>query len=308
MLCWHGPVVASGIIASEIVISEKVASDIIATDTRAIDWAANIKWVPIKHKQALICPIEQLSACLALMPSSIQQDPAFTHSAIKSAIGYKSAMVLAVSGVKDIAGMIVTQVPIETETQTGLIGRTTYQMTLTEQPMLTLWHEVGHLQNIELQGSVLPAKLTRYQHEWLADIYLVWWLSQTQTDFDLVWQQYHRRNLALINDSENMSHWSSPQLQIVLDKFSLQQINDFPDYASFLTAVYPHIPTWSTRDIQEFSSLIQRTFTSVHPLPSYMSWRQPALIQVLSPTLNKLMGKQPAQQWLQQQFSTVKKM
>lgn len=275
-------------------------------DTMAISPHSQGYFIDIGIKRALICQLPQLPACLQLLPQSLQQQGGFSPQAIRAAMGYKSAMVL--SAVDDhIAGIIVVNPTKDIAEQSGSIGLTTYQLPLRQQAQLTLWHEIGHLHNIRLQNKILPGVLTEYQHEWLADLYLLWRIAQHYPQLDLAWQQFHRRNLALINDSGNLTHWSAPQLQIALTHYNIEQLQNFIRYDDFIAAVYPFMPLWSERDMAEFSSLIQRTFGAgvVQPLPGYMFWRQPKLVEVLSPTLEQLMGKDSAQQWLQNQFSTI---
>lgn len=264
-------------------------------------------FIPIATKQALVCSLSSLVRCIALLPASLQQQTAFSVANIRRAVGRKSAMVL-VAEHHIIAGVIVVNPANNMAEQSGAIGLKTYQLPLANQIQLTLWHEIGHLYNIALQGSILPSSLTEYQHEWLADLYLLWRIAQHYQQLDLAWQQFHRRNLALINDSGNLSHWSAPQLQIVLNHYNAQQLQHFTHYEDFLSAVYPLMPTWSPRDMGEFSSLVQRTFSAVQSLPGYMFWRQSELIQVLSPTLERLMGKAEAQRWLKNQFLTENNM
>ncbi|MGI2171182.1 hypothetical protein ACROAE_13510 [Shewanella sp. MF05960] len=257
-------------------------------------------------KRALICHLPQLTACLHLLPQALQQQGVFSPQAIRAAMGYKSAMVLSAVD-EHIAGIIVVNPTKDIVEQSGSIGLTTYQLPLPQQAQLTLWHEIGHLHNIRLQNHILPSSLTKYQHEWLADLYLLWRIAQHYSQLDLAWQQFHRRNLALINDSGNLSHWSAPQLQIVLTHYNIEQLQHFIRYDDFIAEVYPLMPLWSSRDMGEFSSLVQRTFGAgvVQPLPGYMFWRQPKLVEVLSPTLEQLMGKDATQQWLQNQFNTI---
>ncbi|MDD8061261.1 hypothetical protein [Shewanella metallivivens] len=261
----------------------------------------------IANKRALVCYVATLNDCLQLLPMHLRQQTVFSRAAIRHAIGYKSAMVLSARD-NAIAGVIVLNPSKDIAEQSGSIGITTYQLPLKQQAQLTLWHELGHLYNIDLQQTLLPSSLSEYQHEWLADIYLLWRIAHHYPQLDLAWQQFHRRNLALINDSANLSHWSAPQLQIALAHYNIEQLQQFVRYEEFIAAVYPLMPLWSERDMAEFSSLIQRTFGAgvVQPLPGYMFWRQPKLVEVLSPTLEALMGKDNAQLWLQQQFRAVK--
>ena len=292
-------------VASE-TLSTTTASSTVPNDVVTVLSHSQGRFTDIGIKRALICHLPQLTTCLQLLPQRLQQQRAFSPQAIRRAIGYKSAMVLSADD-DVIAGIIVVNPTKDVLVQSGSIGLTTYQLPLVQQAQLTLWHEIGHLHNIRLQNKLLPGSLTEYQHEWLADLYLLWQIAQHYSDLDLAWQQFHRRNLALINDSDNLSHWSSPQLQVVLTHYNVTQLQDFILYDDFIAAVFPLMPSWSSRDMAEFSSLVQRTFGAgvVQPLPGYMFWRQPKLIEVLLPTLEQLMGKAPAQHWLQNQFSTI---
>lgn len=284
-----------------------VVTTAIASPERVIPSAkTHGEFTDIGDKRALICQLAYLQPCLQRLPLSLSQQSVFSEPSIRRAIGFKSAMVLSADD-EVIAGVIVLNPSKEMTVQSGSIGLTTYQLSLQQQAQLTLWHEIGHLHNIRLQNSLLPALLTEYQHEWLADLYLLWRIAQHHHELDLAWQQLHRRNLALINDSGNLTHWSSPQLQIALTHYNIEKLQSFILYDDFIAAVYPLMPLWSSRDMAEFSSLVQRTFGAgvVQPLPGYMFWRQPKLIEVLSPTLEQLMGKDSAQRWLRNQFSTL---
>ncbi|PKH98204.1 hypothetical protein CXF78_19850, partial [Shewanella sp. 11B5] len=266
---------ASQLITSQSVVKNQLKTTaVMVEDGLASDNIPQAYFIPIATKQALICSLSTLVRCIALLPASLQQQTAFSAANIRRAVGRKSAMVLVAEHQK-IAGVIVINPANNMAEQSGAIGLKTYQLPLANQIQLTLWHEIGHLYNIALQGSILSSSLTEYQHEWLADLYLLWCIAQHYQQLDLGWQQFHRRNLALINDSGNLSHWSAPQLQIVLSHYDAQQLQDFIHYEDFLTAVYPLMPTWSPRDMAEFSSLVQRTFSAVQSLPGYMFWRQP---------------------------------
>lgn len=258
------------------------------------------EWVNIFNKQALICPLANIDSCLKELPRALQRQIGLSALNIRQSMGYKSAMVLAVNH-PTIAGVIAIQAEREPKQQTGSLGLETFSIELVNQAQLSLWHEIGHLHNIALQGQELPSNLTDYQHEWLADVYLFWHLAQTQ-QLNLAWQQLHRRNLAIIHDSDNLSHWSAPQLQYLLQVNEQKLLSSNMPYNEFIGHIYPLLPNFSTRDISEFSSLIQRTFGAgvVQPLPNYMFWRQPGLAKILQPTLDFLMGKPAAQKWLSQ--------
>nr|WP_241903520.1 hypothetical protein [Shewanella sp. 10N.286.48.B5] len=266
-------------------------------------YSSSFSWMPISNKQAIVCDESRYPSCLNALPIEVvSQLPKDTQ--ISSHLGGKTAMVLAVNH-HDIAGIIIVSAkqPL-TQTITSINGHT-YQLALLEQFKLTLWHEVGHLENIALVGDVLPSPLSAYQHEWLADMYLVWRIAQTHPDLNLAWQQFHRRNMDLINNRHNMSHWSSPQLHWLLSQYQFKDIQGFDHYSEFIATIFPQLALFDDTEIAEISSLVQRTFGrgATLALPKYIFWRQQRLIEVISPTLVMLMGEDKAHKWLVEQFS-----
>jgi hypothetical protein len=227
------------------------------------------------------------------LPSTLEQ---FKHD-----LGLRSAMVMPVDDSR-FAGLILTNEQASPQVQFASIGQVTYRLDLNEQPQLTLWHELGHLENLALQGTVLPSHLSAYQHEWLADIYLVWRIAREKGDFALVWQQYHRRNLAALTNTQYMSHWSAPSLIQVLRHYDVAQVANFTHYREFLADFYPNIEQLTPTVLREYSSLMQRTFGAsvLQPLPRYLFWRKAALGEYLKPTLVLLMGEAEARDWLVQ--------
>lgn len=260
--------------------------------------ASQLTWTPIADKRALLCPLSQLNQCLAALPTQVlAQLPAAEQ--VKQDIGWRSAMVLPVED-PAIAGVIITSANNTPQTQQITLDNHTYQFPLIEQTQLTLWHELGHLENIALQGSILPAQLTSYQHEWLADTYLIWRVAHEKSDLTLAWQQYHRRNLAALTNSAHMSHWSAPMMIQVLDLYEPSQIVKFAHYRDFLADFYPKAQQPTDYLLTEYSSLMQRTFGAsvTQPLPKYLFWRKSALGAYLKPTLVFLMGEAGAKNWL----------
>ncbi|GMA83236.1 hypothetical protein GCM10025855_27690 [Shewanella glacialipiscicola] len=128
-----------------------------------------------------------------------------TQQQFTQALGQRSAMVMPVDDSK-IAGLVLVNEQQTPAVQLASIDSVTYQLPLHQQTQLTLWHELGHLENRALQGTVLPTQLSAYQHEWLADIYLMWRIARQQGDFTLAWQQYHRRNLDALTNQAHLSH------------------------------------------------------------------------------------------------------
>lgn len=267
----------------------------------ALTLISSLTWVPVADKQALICHLAQLSQCLAVLPSAVRQQLPRNEALFKKAIGLRSAMVLPVKD-SHFSGLILVNEQDTPEIQLANIDGITYQLDLKEQAQLTFWHELGHLENLALQGSLLPAELTPYQHEWLADLYLIWRIANAKDNLDLAWQQYHRRNLAALTSMKYMSHWTSPMMMQVLSKYQIAQITQYGHYRDFLADFYPKMVQIEPQVLREYSSLMQRTFgeTVLQPLPEYLYWRKPDLGRYLAPTLILLMGEQKAHDWLVQ--------
>ncbi|MCL1090680.1 hypothetical protein L2744_13975 [Shewanella profunda] len=262
---------------------------------------SSLSWVPIADKQALICPLSELTECLETLSTSVRTQLPSTLEQFKRDIGFRSAMVMPVDD-SHLSGLILINKQETPQVQFVNIDSMTYQLELLEQPQLTLWHELGHLENIALQGTVLPNNLSAYQQECLADIYLIWRIARESNDFNLAWQQYHRRNLAALTSVHNMSHWSAPMMIQVLNKYNAIQIGQYSRYQDFLADFYPKIEQLEPSVLQEYSSLIQRTFGAsvLQPLPKYLFWRKSKLGLYLKPTFVLLMGEEKAHDWLVQ--------
>lgn len=262
---------------------------------------SSLSWVPIADKQALICPLSALNKCLDTLPASVRTQLPDTLEQFKRDIGFRSAMVIPVDD-SHFSGLILVNKQETPQIEVVNIDGVTYQLDLREQSLLTLWHELGHLENIALQGSILPNDLSTYQHESLADIYLIWRIARENNNFALAWQQYHRRNLAALTNAHNMSHWSAPMMIQVLNKCSPAQVGQYARYRDFLADFYPKIDQLEPRTLNEFSSLIQRTFggSVLQSLPEYLFWRKSELGLYLKPTFILLMGEEKAHDWLVQ--------
>lgn len=267
----------------------------------ALTLISSLTWVPIGDKQALICPLAQLSQCLATFPTQVRKQLPYSEALFKTELGLRSAMVLPIDD-SHFSGLILVNERETPDFQLLNIDGTTYQYDLKEQAQLTLWHELGHLENIGLQGDILPNELTAYQHEWLADIYLIWRIAKAKGNLDLAWQQYHRRNLAALTSPQYMSHWTSPMMIQVLKKYQVSQIANYSQYRDFVVNFYSQITQIEPQNLREYSSLMQRTFGEavLQPLPEYLSWRKPELGRFLAPTLIVLMGEAKAHDWLVQ--------
>jgi hypothetical protein len=294
------------------------------------------QWLNAGEKQALVCELAHWPECLRQLNANAASQLNFSAEFAAQALGRQEAMVLPIKDVEQ-AGVILlapslvlalTELPELPElTELSLnehdhqarkrpsqqqlsisVAGKYYPLKLTSQAQLTLWHELGHLENIALQGSILPTKLSAYQHEWLADVYTLWRSLQETGKLELAWQQYHRRNMALINDIANLSHWSAPQLLNLLSVHADSLLFNFENYSDFIKHFYPSLMQFDEAALAEYSSLLQRTFGAgaVQSLPNYMFWRQQKLALWLRPTLSELMGKQQADLWLKSQFSALK--
>ncbi|MDX1283225.1 hypothetical protein [Shewanella colwelliana] len=119
----------------------------------------------------------------------------------------------------------------------------------------------------------------------------------------LAWQQYHKRNLAVFESVQAMSHWTTPMLSQLLARYTWQQLGQFERFSTLIAEVYPHLHQYKADELNEFSSLLQQLFgaSKLHDLPQYMFWRRPAMAQYIRPTLERMMGQQAATAWLVEQ-------
>ncbi|MCL1109794.1 hypothetical protein L2719_09580 [Shewanella schlegeliana] len=263
-------------------------------------------WTDIGPKQALVCELHQLERCISQLPPSARNQLSTGLNKFKQLLGQRGAMVLPLRH-GQIAGLVVTDFQQLPSQQTINWGVGHFSLPLKLQSQLTYWHELGHLYAIDALSGQGQTITSPYQHEWLADLYLVWRIARETQSLELAWQQYHRRNLAVMADSEFMSHWSVPILAQALKLYSVEQLNQFARFDQFWADISPKLRPHDTDTLNEFSSLIQRTFGAgtVQPLPGYMYWRKPALGRYLEPTLVEVMGQSAALQWLSsQQMST----
>lgn len=258
-------------------------------------------WDKVGSKKALVCEREALEICLEVLPhSALSQLP--NTQLLQLSMGARAAMVLPIEHQK-IAGVLVTdltKVPAKRSVNWG-VGH--YSLQLKRQQELTYWHELGHLEAIAAMQHLNKRIISTYQHEWLADLYLVWRVANETHSLDLAWQQYHRRNIDVMANIEFMSHWSVPILAQALQGYSVKKLQSFESFNAFLNDFWPQLTISSDDSISEFSSLIGRTFGAgtVQALPGYMYWRKPDLGRYLKPTLIKLMGQSSANNWLAEQ-------
>ncbi|HSG62300.1 MAG TPA: hypothetical protein VLA24_12800, partial [Pseudomonadales bacterium] len=236
--------------------------------TSALVLASSLFWTDIGSKQALVCELSQLSYCLSLIPASVRQQFPESEQQIRQVMGQRSAMVMSASAATFAGLVLVNSKVTQTSSQVNLAAGS-FKLALQRQDDMSLWHEMGHLENIALQGRGLPIELSPFQHEWLADVYVLWRSVHETQGLDLAWQQYHKRNVDVMNDIVNMSHWSPPLLIQVLNVCSGSRVLELTEYRDFVQWIYPKLHQYSDDELKEYGSLLQRTFGSsvLQPLP-----------------------------------------
>ncbi|WP_394203286.1 hypothetical protein [Shewanella waksmanii] len=259
--------------------------------------ASSWLWTPLSQGQALVCSITALEQCIAQVPKHVAHKVPNTLSQAQQALGGRGALVYPFDDASIEGLVLLSESAIPTQVS-AYWNEQTYSLPLKQQYELTLWHELGHIEIGKLQPQQAP--WSAYQHEWLADVYLVWRLALERRDEALAWQQYHRRNLALMTDVAAMSHWSSPILWQLFQRYTWSELGEFSDFQSLFNDFYPHCHQYSKDELAEYASLVGRTFGRgrTFSLPNYMFWRRPALGQYLQPTLSTMMGERVANDWL----------
>ncbi|MCL1077655.1 hypothetical protein D5R81_06660 [Parashewanella spongiae] len=250
-------------------------------------------WVDIHTQRALVCDINQLSFCLQQLPESSLTHLPQDAKQLREVMGHRHAMVLPITQPENISGLILLNKEVEPKSVITFIGRQTLQLNLFRQQELSLWHEQGHLANKQLQATILPQQLSRYEHEWLADVYVLWRSVKETGTLELAWQQYHRRNLAAIDDPINLSHWSSPYLLRLMSELSVTQIQQFSQYSDFVKASYLKLNSINPRRQKELNNLVKFIFNNnkSSELPNYLYWRRAELNALLKPTFIHLLGE-----------------
>jgi len=260
--------------------------------------SSGFMWDNVMEKKALRCERKALTTCLAQLPRGARaQVP--NIGLLQASMGNRAAMVLPIHHTH-IAGVIITDDSLLPQQSSVNVAGKHYTLVLDRQAELTYWHELGHLEAMAAMASIEQGISSQFTHEWLADLYLVWRIAHETGELNLAWQQYHRRNIDVMNSVAAMSHWSAPILAQVLVGYRADELQAFKSFKAFLIELLPKLTIPSEDSIAEFSSLIQRTFGagSVQSLPGYMYWRKPALGEYLAPTLSTLMGRQTARRWL----------
>ena len=268
----------------------------------ALALSAGFYWTDVGPKQALVCQVAELESCLANLSTQVRRQLPQTIDGLNHAMARRGAMVLPLVDT-EVSGLILISPSHIPQTILVDLSGELHSFPLVESQKLTLWHELGHLQAAVLVDKGLMEGLTDYQHEWVADCYLVWRSARETQGLDLAWQQYHRRNIDVMKDVSFMSHWTVPVLSQLLSRYNLEELTRFATFDALMRDFLPQLEQANQDTLDEFSSLIHRSFStqaSLH-LPSYMYWRKPALRQYFESTLVSLLGRDGANLWLQEQ-------
>jgi hypothetical protein len=257
---------------------------------------------PVDTKQVVLCETPLLKSCLQTLSVDVRGQLPASVNEIKQLLGQRGAMVLPLRDTHIAGVVLLARDRLPQSLSIELFG-SLHSFTLSEQLAVTLWHEVGHLEAINLVESGVIDSLSSYRHEWIADCYLIWRAAKEGKGLDLAWQQYHRRNLNMMQSADNISHWTVPVMAQVLEHYDAEQLVKFDTFSDFIQDALPRIFEDEQDTLDEFASLFHRTFNTqaMHPLPDYMFWRKPALAQLLEPTLVTLLGESATRDWMQKQ-------
>ena len=257
---------------------------------------------PVDTKQVVLCEASLLKSCLKNLSVDVRGQLPASVNDIKQLLGQRGAMVLPLDD-KRVAGVVLLARDQLPQSLSIELSGSLHSFTLSEQLAVTLWHEVGHLEAINLVALGVFDTLSSYRHEWVADCYLIWRSAKEGKGLDLAWQQYHRRNLNMMQNADNISHWTVPVMAQVLQHYDAEQLASFHRFSDFMQDALPRLFEEEQDTLDEFASLFHRTFNTqaMQPLPDYMFWRKPVLAQLLEPTLVSLLGESAARDWMQKQ-------
>ncbi|MCL1125917.1 hypothetical protein [Shewanella surugensis] len=256
-------------------------------------------WVDVVSKQVLVCPVYQLEVCIALIPSDVRLQLPTDPNHLMNTMAQRHAMVIPFND-PDLSGMVLIASEYSPQSQALYLDNEKFEFALSDQAELGLWHEIGHLEAQALADDIFGRALTPFEHEWIADCYVVWRVAHEKQDLTLAWQQYHRRNLDVISNKDSISHWTVPVLWSVLKDFDHTSLRSFKVFSDFLRVYHSTAALPSKTDLFELSNLLQRTFGMgmVQSLPHYLFWRKADLTTYLRPTLEQVMGQQRAGAWI----------
>ncbi|WP_298771552.1 hypothetical protein [uncultured Shewanella sp.] len=265
----------------------------------ALSLISGLFWVELTSKQALVCPIQYFDDCLQQLSLDTRAQLSGIHEQLVHDMSGRSVMVLPLKDER-VAGLVLTAPEHQLYTQVLHLNTEIFEFTLYEQEELSLWHEMGHLEAQDLANSVFERPLTPFEHEWIADCFVIWKVAHHKPNFTLAWQQYHRRNIDVMSHMASLSHWTVPVLWTVLKEFDLQSLRSFIHFKDFLQAYLDLRALPSKNDLFELSGLLQQTFAvkTSTSLPHYLYWRKTELTRYLRPTLEALMGEDKASDWI----------
>ncbi|MXR69816.1 hypothetical protein GNT65_14230 [Shewanella sp. JBTF-M18] len=260
-------------------------------------------WAPMPTGQALVCQTSHIHDCLTQLPSEARAQLPSNPEALMTQMGRRGAMVRPLAD-PEITGLVLMFDERLPKAYSALWNGQVYALPIEQAYEMTLLHELGHLAVSRSRSPYLQAdELTPYQHEWLADFYLLWSLAREGQGESLAWQQYHRRNLEVFESVTAISHWSTPMLSQLLERYSWQTLGAFEDFDSLIDVVYPDLVQYDQETLDEFASLLQWLFGAATQakLPQYMFWRRSEMGRFIRPTVRHMMGELAAEQWLTEQ-------
>ncbi|QYJ94439.1 hypothetical protein [Shewanella spartinae] len=260
-------------------------------------------WAPMPQGQALVCQTSHVQECLAQLPSNARAQLPLNPQTLLSQMGRRGAMVRPLTD-PYVTGLVLLHDERIPKAYSALWNGQVYALPIEQAYQMTLAHELGHLAVSRSNSTYLKSdKLTSYQHEWLADFYLLWSLARAGKAETLAWQQYHRRNLEVFESVAAISHWSTPMLAQLLDRYSWQALGAFENFDSLIDAIYPDLVQYDQETLDEFASLLHWLFGAANQakLPQYMFWRRSEMGAFIRPTLKQLMGEQAAENWMTEQ-------
>ena len=230
-----------------------------------------VAWVASHTKPALVCEVNYLQPCQQLIDSDLH-----------SLLGYRAAMAIPLTHPSYAGVVLLNKIAMPTE-QSAYWYLNSISLTLDKQKQLSLWHELGHLHQ-----SLSNTVLTDYQHEVYADLYMIWRIALSQQDFKLAWQQYHRRNIAMLDDPDNISHWTVPAIALMFERYSPIALAQIMDFNQIWQQLLPQIETLTPERLDNYQRLFKQQYHASHnrQIPCYLQSLQQSLTLYLQPTMS----------------------
>ncbi|WP_163937772.1 hypothetical protein [Paraferrimonas sp. SM1919] len=265
-----------------------------------------MQWLQVEQQQMLLCPERDLQQCVKALPDAIQSRLP-TALELKQNLEFRQGFSLTFSH-SDVKGMVLYKTVPQ-----ALIAKVGYQLIDYRSEFEIsnfLIHEIGH---IVVKATINEQQLAplfswqcgdfefqHYQDELLADLYAMWSMAQSEQYPERIAALVDKRNLMLVNDTQNRYYWSVPIIQDIRDNFAASEIKN-TTFATFINKVWQlelkvSDPGW----YQQMIGLFKAEF-SLQPdyhQPSYLRWHRRGFGEYLKPTLERHLGAVVAQNWL----------